>query len=66
MYQNYNNILNPLEQHFQRHEVISKRTNTIAYIAAFALGALIGILAYRWIKSDGDGENDFEFQKKTE
>ena len=66
MYQNYNSTLNPLEKHFRTHEVISKRTNTLAYIAAIALGAFVGILAYRWIKINMDEENDFEFLEKTE
>ncbi len=66
MYQNYNNILNPLEKHFQRHEVISRRNNTLAYIATFALGAIIGILVYRWIQRGRDVEYDFKFQEKNE
>ncbi len=66
MYQNYNGILNPLEKHFQTNEVISKRTNTLAYIAAFALGAFIGIVIYRWMTGGSDQENDFEFLEKTE
>jgi len=65
MYQNYNSILNPLEQHFQSHEVISKRSNTLAYIATFTLGVFIGILAYRWIKSNRDEEYDFKSQENN-
>jgi len=57
MYQNYNGILNPLEQHFQMHEVVSKKTNILVYIATFALGAFIGIEIYRWIKDKEDENN---------
>ncbi len=66
MYQNYNSILNPLEQHFQTHEVISKRTNTLAYIAAFTLGAFIGIVIYRWIESNKDEEYGFKYLENNE
>ena len=65
MYQNYNSILNPLEKHFQMHEVISKRSNILGYIATFAFGVVIGILVYRWIKNDRNEEYDFKFQEKN-
>jgi hypothetical protein len=63
MYQKYNSILNPLEKDFQRHAVTTKRSNTLAYIAYFALGAIIGILVYRWINSDRNEKYDFEVRK---
>lgn len=66
MYQNYNSILNPLEKHFQSQEMFHKRSNTLAYIATFTLGAIIGIVIYRWMTSSSDQENDFEFPDKTE
>ena len=65
MYQNYNGILNPLEQHFQKQEVFNRTSNTLAYIATFAIGAVIGIAIYRWMTSGNDQENDFEFHNKT-
>ncbi len=66
MYQNYNSILNPLEKHFQNHEVISKRNNALAYIATFALGAFIGIVIYRWIESNRDEDYDVKFREDNE
>jgi len=65
MYQNYNSPLNPLEKHFQVHEVISKRSSTLTYIATFAFGVVIGILVYQWIKNDRNEEYDFKFQEKN-
>ena len=66
MYQNYNSILNPLEKHFQSHEVISKRSNILAYIATFALGAFIGIVIYRWIESNKDEEYGLKYLENNE
>lgn len=66
MYQNYNSAFNPLEKHFQTHEDIIKKNNTLAHIVTFALGAITGILVYRWIESAQDKENNFEFQENTE
>ncbi|KKK76949.1 hypothetical protein LCGC14_2858510 [marine sediment metagenome] len=66
MNQNYNSLLNPLEKHFQSQAVINKRDNTLAYIAIFTVGAVIGIFVDRWIKSQRDEEYDFEFPEKNE
>ena len=66
MNQNYISMLNPLEKHFQKQEMLNKRGNTLTYIAIFAFGALIGIVVDRWIKSLRDEEYNYEFQEKNE
>ncbi len=66
MYQNYNSILNPLEQHFQKQEVFNRTSNTLAYIATFAIGAVIGIAIYRWIKGNEDEANYYTTQMNKE